>query len=420
MLYSKKGYSLIELSLVITVISFLIHITFSVGVGYIDKIKYDKTLDKLNLIEESLKSYVKTNGHLPCPSSGSLPNNHAKFGVGVSQYDPLDNTVIPSCNGTDESVSITRNGATIPAETFSRGMIPIRSLGLADDVAYDGWGRRITYMVDNRFVVHRDFVENSQDNIHLYTSYNLNDLPFVENAVMALISHGKSGHGAWNKEGTSRLTTVTNNALRDRYNADSIFQNSGSVSFEPNLLVMNKNYLVPGDENSVFDDIVRFKLFWQFEAPKSVDQLNDIRQMQIADAATFDAEAQQAAAALLFQASSSPQSPPSSSAPPPSSVPPPPSPLLYYLNNIRVITNAISDPSPYSIMLFNNNDNNVRINLIDLSAGLSVFPNNNNNDFYNHTRNALSNASFSSQYSNIDDYVYKLYCIMYKRTTGIV
>ena len=60
------------------------------------------------------------------------------------------------------------------------GMIPVRSLGLADDYAFDSWGRRFLYLVNKDIFQSNDVDIEVED----YTS-----------TLFYIISYGKNGYG---------------------------------------------------------------------------------------------------------------------------------------------------------------------------------------------------------------------------------
>ena len=79
------------------------------------------------------------------------------------------------------------------------GMVPVRALGLSNDYAADGYGRYITYAVDTH-------ATGNYQNIPTWTvpSYSMSqgDIAIDDNGVIsytvvALVSHGADGHGAW-------------------------------------------------------------------------------------------------------------------------------------------------------------------------------------------------------------------------------
>ncbi len=273
---SQRGFSLLEMSIVTIITSVMIYGSYDVGKGYIAREKYNITVEKLNVIEDTLKLHVKTHGHLPCPAKGGGAMNDAGFGLGIRSFDAgltVDENNPPKCLNIEENVFNIRTDYDVEAGTFSKGVVPVRSLDLPDDMMFDGWGRRITYIVENKFTLINRFANRDKGQLYVYNAYGAT-VPAIEDAVIVLISHGESGHGAWSQAGGSsiRLNTAGDNTERDIMNADSIQSSGGNPSFKPRVLMMGKNY-PPGVErkpSTIYDDIVRYQVSWQFEIPASL------------------------------------------------------------------------------------------------------------------------------------------------------
>ena len=139
------------------------------------------------------------------------------------------------------------------------GGVPTTSLGLSDEYAFDGYGRRMVYIVDNRATE----ASSCHDMLSLITkgavrfedtaaSFSTND-----NAMWALMSYGKSGHGAYPQEGgTTRINArstdpdVNNNAF---YTYSSGTWTSTATN-SSNLFVRKEPVTTPAA--NLFDDIV--------------------------------------------------------------------------------------------------------------------------------------------------------------------
>ena len=272
MIRSEKGFSLLELSLVMIIMSIITYGSLSAGANFIENKRNSETTNKLNIIEHTLKLYVQTYGHLPCPSGGAISNTDVKFGVG-NLIDQGGGVYV--CEDTLSNVEDTIGAVTLEVDTFSKGVVPVRDLNLADDMMFDAWGRRITYIVENKFVSPQQFATRPPGSLHIYNSYDVNANPIVDDAIMVIISHGKSGHGAWNKFGTTRINTVSQNTRRDTYNADSIDANNGTAVFLPRILAMGNNFNPSGQGiQSIYDDKVKYKVAWQFEISDSLISAN--------------------------------------------------------------------------------------------------------------------------------------------------
>jgi len=126
------GYTLIELSVVLVIISLLTAGGLTLGAGMVNQAAHIDTKKILNQIDQSLRDYYTVNGRLPCPASRDLAITHADFGREVNGG---------VCTGT----------GAISGTSYSNdvriGMIPVRALGLSDRAASDKYGNRILYAV---------------------------------------------------------------------------------------------------------------------------------------------------------------------------------------------------------------------------------------------------------------------------------
>src|SRR6478735_1969862 len=90
----NKGFTLIELSIVLVVVGIMLYMGLSVGSIQLEAAKVKQTKDKLDKIEKAVQLYYETNGRLPCPANGTLAVTDASFGKGATAGDdPADSTL---------------------------------------------------------------------------------------------------------------------------------------------------------------------------------------------------------------------------------------------------------------------------------------------------------------------------------------
>lgn len=220
--------------------------------------KLDLTQERLDTIEKALEDYRFANGHLPCPADASLPPSAANYGIaGELSGTCTDGT--PSANNADK-------GAVA-------GMVPTRSLTLPDDYAYDGWERRITYMVTAKITEIGALIEGKAsawtgDIIVKDATGSMR----TRRAAYALVSHGENGHGAYLQSGSRRDANSVNVQELDNAGID--------VNFNPafdNELVMRRQTASDTDYTDIFDDVVRYKERWALMANSDSYKSQDIR-----------------------------------------------------------------------------------------------------------------------------------------------
>jgi prepilin-type N-terminal cleavage/methylation domain-containing protein len=227
---SNKGFSLVELSIVIVIVGIMLAAALKMGSASMNSAKITDTERKLAVIQSALQLYYETNGKLPCPAKSDDALTDATFGV--------EDCVTPTISG----------GGVLG------GVVPSRTLNVPDSYMFDGWGNRISY-----------FIHDGSNTTGLWTdtpltpgAYCTTDLKINDAAgnqvsstpIYVLISHGKDGEGAYNRGGTRKANVggkaqSTNAAATNNISATDTYVdapiNDGNVT---------ANY---------FDDIVRWQ-----------------------------------------------------------------------------------------------------------------------------------------------------------------
>lgn len=259
-----KGFSFVELSISLVLIGLIASSAISLAISSDYWTKKNETENKLDKIEEALAGFVENNLRLPCPADGTLAINDANFGV----EDLKDEEA-----GIGDNTCISHN---FEGTRGQGGVVPVSSLQLPNDFMFDGWGRRISYYVDLKFIYSAD-TTNCHNSVCFKDNPNgaltVNDASGATRtteAVYVLISHGENGHGAFLKNGSgtdSRLNFFGNSnphatdSLDEYENAE--LSSAGLTTTIDDIFVM-KEYLkdedaTSGATNEIFDDIVRFK-----------------------------------------------------------------------------------------------------------------------------------------------------------------
>ncbi len=233
----KTGFSLVELSVVMVVIGVLVASTLTFVDGYTKGHQIKETQAKLDAIERALVVHLIKFGYLPCPSSRTALRGTAGFGISTT-----------ACNAAAPAGTVDVNTSRVRI-----GMVPVKSLGLPESHAFDGWGNRITYATIRNLAVNKatyDAYETTDTNgviimqdgsgHLLYHPYELNITAY------ALISHGSDGNGAFNRNGS--LAKACNAAAKDGENCN--YTNSLFLDMPINDGDMVANY---------FNDYVRWK-----------------------------------------------------------------------------------------------------------------------------------------------------------------
>jgi prepilin-type N-terminal cleavage/methylation domain-containing protein len=241
-----KAFSLVELSIVILISSILIVGALSFSTSGVNNAKVKNTRDKLNALYSSLGNYLLTNKKLPCPASLKV----------IKSSSPATYGSVVGVDGTCTGAGIYNNaGGTNPSLVY--GMIPVKALGLSNDMAEDGFGNKIVYMVDARFTV-SDLasppgfgLQTATNNITVEDNVGATLGVSTTTAIFALISYGINQYGAFGAN-----SSVENTISSDSDEQNNINDNGNSVDVAVNF----NNIIVSSSLGSdIFDDIVLSK-----------------------------------------------------------------------------------------------------------------------------------------------------------------
>lgn len=253
-LQNNAGFSLIELAVIIGIAG-LLTATFSqqYKTWLNDKISGD-TESRMNLVSSAMTLFLTNYGRLPCPADPALPPDAANAGYEICLVNfgqnPPDYAVT---NGEVRRVPGRRDApATLPAPSVASpdgdgltdpvltGAVPYAALGLAAKDVVDGWGNKLTYAVteyltrtatfheqfgairfmESSFVLadtDGDMTDADEDTGEWekvgvnppITSANPEvvdpgpdpDAPLIDSFMLAIVSHGQDGKGAFSYQG---------------------------------------------------------------------------------------------------------------------------------------------------------------------------------------------------------------------------
>lgn len=151
--HARAGFSLIELSVVLSILSIIAVMGLELTANYMDRTAYKVTQQRLDMIDKALVAYRQANNKLPCPANQTLTPSDACYAKECSgpgaQPCTAANGATP-CSGNTG----TCRSASISTGNIYYGDVPVRDLGLPLSTLLDGYGNRIYYAVT------RDHVSN--------------------------------------------------------------------------------------------------------------------------------------------------------------------------------------------------------------------------------------------------------------------
>ncbi len=269
----RQGFTLIELSIVLLVISVLVGGSLSVGMTLLEANRIATSKEHIQAVVDALNDYAEENNHLPCPAVETLEPSDVDYGVGQG-------TEHRGGDGQPDEGNCTGSTEIDTTKRIFRGMVPIVELGLEGAKALDGWGNRLTYIVDEDLTFKGDtwtdngsqkFGYANMGNPNLYDDQSLTAPVLIDDistqgdivirndqgvngtdvstlAAFVVISHGKNGFRAHTNDGIRLPASADANEEENADNDDTFIQKLPS---------------------STFDDIVYYQNKWQIAAASS-------------------------------------------------------------------------------------------------------------------------------------------------------
>jgi prepilin-type N-terminal cleavage/methylation domain-containing protein len=224
------GFTLVELTIVLVLAGIVMTMGLGMVTATLENAAYSETKAKQAQIKTSLLGYLRTNGHLPCPT------------VPSSTGGLVSGTAALSCTG---------------SESDGYGVVPWITLGLPRESVIDGWGSYFTYKVAKRWTAKsspaNDFTINELTKpTAALTIQGVNaegaalETTTTE-AVVVIVSHGKNGHGAQTQKVVARLP-VTDAGLGEAANAD----------VNTTTFILRPVTIDPAAFNGAYDDLVTY------------------------------------------------------------------------------------------------------------------------------------------------------------------
>lgn len=236
---SRRGFTLLEVALALALLTFAISSALPLLQQSLQDSRIRRTEAHLQQAQTALATYLRTTGRIPCPA---FP--------GTTNGEPLG-----------AEVGSGGNGQAVPSDCGGQleGLLPYRTLGLAQAVAKDGWGRWLNYRINGLLAV------GSLAGKPLNTGYcgvvlqgsgallRLEDdqgyaLTGGQDLAFVLVSAGENGAGAWALD-QPRPTATTSVTEAENSNGDERFVSIPSSQISANyfddwLVWQTKNNLV--------------------------------------------------------------------------------------------------------------------------------------------------------------------------------
>ncbi|MBE9607749.1 type II secretion system protein [Chitinilyticum piscinae] len=201
----QRGFSLVELSVVLLIIGLLLGAMLAPLSAQLDSRRLAETRSGLAQAQEALLGYLLINNRLPCPSVATLAETAAGAGVEDSSRDASGQCAL------------------------KEGGLPWVTLGVPQ---LDAWGRRLNYRVTAAFTK-RDTGAQCGDKAYSKPCFTLptagdidlkglSGAALVSNVPAVVISVGANGLGAYLPDG-SRYSSTSNADEQENGDGDTVF-----------------------------------------------------------------------------------------------------------------------------------------------------------------------------------------------------
>ena len=216
---NNKGFSLLELSIVLVVLGFTTTASLTIARGMLTQGQQKITKGRIYRIESAINSFLVKNGRLPCPA-------------GIKKKYTTSAEIKENIS-TDETECITSDtdGIRLSGNVYI-GTIPVDDLEMQRIENSDGWTNKFTYVVVKDFVKKDGYLKTVPTDQLINNAFSY-----------AIISAGKNKYYSYNFRGSieSRNSTLSE---QDRANSYAYITN---------------NTINEGWGEGVFDDFVLLK-----------------------------------------------------------------------------------------------------------------------------------------------------------------
>lgn len=216
--YKEGGFTLIEIAAVMVIIGLALGVLSLYLKIYFNQIRFNQTMEKLDVIEEALYEFYAMNGRYPCPSDPTLDVDDAEFGLEQCRDTTVlgcvtdgivcvnTNTGDPEGDGTNDFIMIgSLPVVTILDENRSTATVIEGSTFRAKD-SYDGYSMKYTYAVTEKMTdpTTNSVLDPANPNLGAITLIDENNVPLTSpqsTAQYVVVSHGDNQEGAYSRSG---------------------------------------------------------------------------------------------------------------------------------------------------------------------------------------------------------------------------
>ena len=244
---SVSGFSLIQVTILLAAAAIILASTLPGNEAGDFNTKTAINVDKLDRVEIAMNQFMTIKGRRPCPADGQYDVNDHNFGIETSAGTCTGGQIMGTDSGTGHIVV---------------GTIPTKTLGLSDEYAFDAWGRRFTYVMDNRATSAATCQSlqnsNTSGSLQITIKNHAGATVGTDNIMYAYISHGADGHGAWPPQGSTIANRINRGIPNDLAGGTDSLTNAAVNAAFSTTSAIQTNVRVKRDKTTNFDDLVYY------------------------------------------------------------------------------------------------------------------------------------------------------------------
>lgn len=252
MIHKQKGFTLLEMAVATIILGLLFAPLFALYDRYLEEQRIEASYNNVKDASTSIQDYRSLNAAYPCPAPMTAQRGTADYGRQSDCLNPPISALTPGqcANGICVEDSTRSGFSGTPAGRVIVGTLPFRDMQVSEKYALDGYGRRLLYAVSagmsdpNTFSVDGGAISVRNEDGNELSSVAGN-VPFV------VLSHGKTGEGAYTKYGQLYRGCQTGATLESENCNDGFEDGSG-----PAQSIYVSSYQSKANNAGFYDDFV--------------------------------------------------------------------------------------------------------------------------------------------------------------------
>ncbi len=260
----NPGFSIVELAIVLIIIAIFVGMIMFTTQARLDASKTYTTKERMQIIMDAMDRFVEQYGYVPCPAPLNVVPTNANYGTTNNSNNPVGGNPCQTQQASCTHATTIRSHTDGGGRTYRlvKGALPFKILGLDSQIAVDGWGNRLDYLIVDVYAGREAYTRSQVlgnnipanfDNGVLYNVQNLGGHTVTPERDIAymLLSHGSNQHGGYRDKDGGQFPPA-NGSSQEQANANptsgAIYQSTGARDFD-DILVFKTRWHLPAHLN---------------------------------------------------------------------------------------------------------------------------------------------------------------------------